>query len=86
MRQAMINTASGAIQPYVLLVAMALGPGCSPHEPLPLADTAQPFFPVCVAREAGTYQERKYIRLGWWAVGSVGESEIIDADCIQIEP
>ena len=59
---------------------------CSSNTPVPLAGNEMPYFPVCVAAESGGFQERKYIRLNWFGFEGSKGSEIINADCIAVEP
>ncbi len=59
---------------------------CNSPDPVPVAGAEMPFFPECVARESGGFQERKYMRLGWFSFGHASEPSIIDADCAAIEP
>ena len=53
---------------------------------MPLAGNEVPFFPECVARESGGYQERKLTRLAWFPVAYNSEPTIIDANCIAVQP
>lgn len=74
------------IRHCILALMTAATVGCSANEPMPLAGTEAPYFPVCVASEAGGYQERKYIRMNWFGFDDGQDSEIIDADCIAVQP
>lgn len=60
--------------------------GCSAPGPMPLAGNEMPYFPECVARENGGYQERKLTRLAWFPVVYNSEPTIIDANCIAVQP
>jgi len=71
---------------YIMALVTAGLVGCAAHEPVPLAGTEAPYFPVCVASESGGFQERKYIRLGWFGFDGGAQSELIDADCIAVVP
>ena len=53
---------------------------------MPLAGNEMPYFPSCVAREDGGYQERRLTRLSWFSEDYIGEPTIIDANCIAVEP
>ena len=60
--------------------------GCGAPDPVPLAGNEMPYFPNCVAREDGGYQERRLTRLSWFSAEYISEPTIIDANCIAVEP
>jgi len=69
---------------WALPIALLLG--CSTQTPVPLAGNELPYFPACVASESGGFQERKFTRLSWFGFDNSEASEMIDADCIAVEP
>jgi hypothetical protein len=52
-----------------------------------LALTEPPYFPKCVARESGTYHQRKIDRHMWWPLSfEVDYSEPITDECVLTRP
>ena len=71
---------------FAIPVLSLLLSACSATDPMPLAGNELPYFPSCLAREDGGYQERKLTRLSWFPARYNSESTIIDANCISVEP
>jgi len=74
-----------ASRSYIVVLSFLVC-GCSAPDPMPLAGNEMPYFPNCVAREDGGYQERRLTRLSWFSEDYIGEPTIIDANCIAVEP